>query len=244
MFEELAAPFPRKAISWRAQSLTSNGDKAMALAYIDARDVMNRLDEVLTPGGWQDSYTETASGRVLCTLSVEVQPGVWVSKTDGAGNTDVEADKGGISDAFKRAAVKWGIGRYLYDVEAPWVPCSTYEKNGKKYWKAWTGDPWAYVKNAPADAPRVVPNDTNPTENEPGGAVDQQSQWVGWVNTQIAYLRAAEAASDGSKVQAWKTKFDDALHRLKAKDVELYDRVIAVFDDVTMALRPNYMAAG
>src|SRR5690606_17516766 len=39
----------------------------------------------------------------------------------GAGNTDVEADKGGISDAFKRAAVKWGVGRYLYGVESPWV---------------------------------------------------------------------------------------------------------------------------
>lgn len=42
-------------------------------------------------------------------------------QTDGAENTDIEPVKGGLSDAYKRAAVKWGIGRYLYDMEAAWV---------------------------------------------------------------------------------------------------------------------------
>ena len=144
-------PFPREAVSWRAQSLSKLGDKAMALAYIDARDVMNRLDDVCGPFGWQDSYTETASGRVICTIQIkDPEWGQWTAKSDGAGSTDVEGDKGGISDAFKRAAVKWGIGRYLYDLDAPWVPCESYEaSNGKKVWKRWTSDPWGHVKNAP-----------------------------------------------------------------------------------------------
>lgn len=45
----------------------------------------------------------------------------WVTKADGAGDSDVEAEKGAISDALKRAAVKWGIGRYLYDLGNIWV---------------------------------------------------------------------------------------------------------------------------
>lgn len=137
----LSAEFPREAVSWRAQSLTKTGDKAMALAYIDARDVMDRLDLICGPENWQDRYEETAKGRVICTISINIE-GHWINKSDGAGDTAVEGDKGGISDAFKRAAVKWGIGRYLYDMPTPWVPCETYEKNGKKYFSHFTADPW------------------------------------------------------------------------------------------------------
>lgn len=154
-FQALAAEFPREAISWRAQSVTRDGKKAMALAYIDARDVMRRLDEVCGPENWKDSYVETAKGRVLATIEIWTGDR-WVSKSDGAGDTDVEGDKGGISDAFKRAAVKWGIGRYLYDMPAPWVPCDSYEQEwqGKKkwVWKAWQQSPWDFVR-APANSP-------------------------------------------------------------------------------------------
>ena len=132
----LAAPFAPKAISWRAQSVSNKNPEAptaMALAYIDARDVMNRLDEVCGPDGWEDSYVETPLGRVICTIKIWCGDR-WVSKSDGAGKTDVEGDKGGISDAFKRAAVKWGIGRYLYDMPTPWVACELF--NGK--WSKWT----------------------------------------------------------------------------------------------------------
>ncbi len=146
--QKLSSPFPEAQISWRAQSVTKDGDKAMALAYIDARDVMGRLDEVIGAGNWSDEYIETVKGRILCTLSIRVC-GEWVSKSDGAGDSDVEAEKGAISDAFKRTAVKWGIGRYLYDMPTPWVPCTSYEKNGKKVWSAWKQNPWDFVKKAP-----------------------------------------------------------------------------------------------
>tara|TARA_R100001244_G_scaffold63321_1_gene52669 strand:- start:47 stop:601 length:555 start_codon:yes stop_codon:yes gene_type:complete len=82
------------------------------LHYIDARDVMFRLDEVIGPLNWQDTYKEVM-GRIICTLSIRFGD-EWISKEDGAGDTKIEGDKGGISDAFKRAAVKWGCGRYLY----------------------------------------------------------------------------------------------------------------------------------
>jgi len=162
----LHAEFDRSAVSWRAQTLTRDGGKALALAYIDARDVMDRLDAICGPEGWQDSYEETPKGRVLCTISIMVN-GTWVSKSDGAGNTDVEGEKGAISDAFKRAAVKWGVGRYLYDIEAPWVPCETYEHNGKKRWKSWTADPWSCVRgqHKPQAKPAKKENDDDSAQD-------------------------------------------------------------------------------
>lgn len=136
-FAELARPFSPEAIHWRSQSIAANGTSALALAYIDARDVMARLDDVCGPANWQDRYTETPKGRIICTLSIRVGD-EWIDKSDGAGNTDVEGDKGALSDALKRAAVKWGIGRYLYDLPATWAECDSYEKNGKKVFKDWT----------------------------------------------------------------------------------------------------------
>jgi hypothetical protein len=161
--EALKAHFPREAISWRAQSVTKDGTKAMALAYIDARDVMNRLDEVCGPEGWQDEYIETPKGRMICRIGIDLRDLGWVWKSDGAGDTDVEGDKGAISDAFKRAAVKWGIGRYLYDMPNPWVPCETF--NGK--WKSWKEDPWKYVKAPPAPAQPAAKFIPLPPELEP-----------------------------------------------------------------------------
>lgn len=57
----LAAEFPHAAVSWRAQTLTKAGDKALALAYIDARDVMERLDAVCGPADWQCDYPHAAA---------------------------------------------------------------------------------------------------------------------------------------------------------------------------------------
>jgi hypothetical protein len=125
---DLAKPFPVDAVSWRVGSTTKTKEKGMALAYIDARDVQDRLDEVCGPENWRDEYTEL-SGFVLCKLWIRVG-GEWVWKCDGAGKTDVEGEKGMVSDAFKRAAVKWGIGRYLYSLDSPWV---AIEARGNSY---------------------------------------------------------------------------------------------------------------
>jgi Rad52/22 family double-strand break repair protein len=124
---KLSAPFPPSAISWRVGATNTDKTKGLALAYIDARDVMNRLDEVCGAANWQDEYTETATGRVMCRIGIRCEDG-WVWKGDGAGDSDVEAAKGAISDALKRAGVKWGIGRYLYDMPATWV---AIEQRGK-----------------------------------------------------------------------------------------------------------------
>ena len=119
--EALLAPFPAEMVGWKAQATTKDGSRAMAVAYIDARCVMDRLDEVVGPENWSDSYTvlgdQTGSfGKevvVECRLTV-----LGVTKCDvGVG----EDGKSAYSDAFKRAGVRMGIGRYLYSLDKQWV---------------------------------------------------------------------------------------------------------------------------
>lgn len=122
--ELLKKPFPIESLHWRLGQKSKNKPKAMMLVYIDARDVMDRLDEVFGLD-WNDEYKEV-NGRIVCTISVN-----GVSKSDGAGDTDFEAEKGGLSDAFKRAAVKWGVGRYLYDARKYNTWIDTKDADGK-----------------------------------------------------------------------------------------------------------------
>lgn len=121
---ELARPFGLGEVKFKPAVV--KGNRAMALAYIDARLVMDRLDEVVGPGNWKDSYEFLPSGIVVCALSVRV-PGSseWVTKVDVGGQSEQEDDgdktKAAVSDALKRAAVKFGLGRFLYRLPAQWV---------------------------------------------------------------------------------------------------------------------------
>lgn len=128
-FAKLSRPFESSKISWRIGSTNGEKSKGIALAYIDARDVMQRLDEVVGAGSWQCEYPWTADGKLCCRIGIKVD-GEWVWKSNGAGDTQVEAEKGAFSDAFKRAAVLWGIGQYLYDFPNIWVEI---KPKGKSY---------------------------------------------------------------------------------------------------------------
>lgn len=126
-FEALAAPFPPDRVSWRiGQMKKGDATKGKALAYLDARDVMGRLDEICGPGGWQCRYSH-ALNKTVCDIGIKVGD-EWVWKADGAGDSDIEAEKGALSDAFKRAGVRWGIGRYLYDIPSPWVAVNQWKQ--------------------------------------------------------------------------------------------------------------------
>jgi|SRR5581483_3925333 len=120
IFDQLCMPFPNESIEWRIGSTNSEKTKASALAYIDARTVMDRLDSVCGPDGWQREHTSLATGMAICRLKIRVGT-EWLTKEDGAGATDIEGEKGMLSDSFKRAAVSWGVGRYLYGLDSPWV---------------------------------------------------------------------------------------------------------------------------
>jgi hypothetical protein len=125
-FKALAAPFDPAVISWRVGSLTKDKTKARALAYLDARDVMQRLDSVVGPANWQCRYPH-AGAMTVCEVGIRID-GEWIWKANGAGHTDIEAEKGALSDAFKRAAVLWGVGQYLYAIDTPWVAINEWKQ--------------------------------------------------------------------------------------------------------------------
>jgi hypothetical protein len=157
----LAAPFNPNDVHWRIGS-KGRDNTASALAYIDARNVMDRLDEVVGPENWQRRHS-IHGDFILCEVGIKID-GEWVWKADGAEETRIEAQKGGLSDAFKRAAVSWGVGRYLYGLDTPWVKLT---QDGRKILESEKKKLYAILGTDPADMPpidvgRVIPKQATP----------------------------------------------------------------------------------
>jgi hypothetical protein len=110
IFAALAAPFDSHEVKVRTQG-------GRQLHYITARTAMNRLDTVLGPENWWDEYVPGANS-VMCRLTVVLPDGRSLTKMDAGGYAGMadsgDDDKSGFSDAFKRAAAKFGVARYLY----------------------------------------------------------------------------------------------------------------------------------
>ena len=128
VFDRLFQPFEPQEVHWKVGAFDAARGLGLAFAYVDARDVMDRLDVVVGPQGWQCRYSH-ADEKTVCELGLRVA-GEWLWKADGAGDTELEAEKGALSDAFKRAAVRWGIGRYLYGVGPVWVALEPADDGG------------------------------------------------------------------------------------------------------------------
>jgi hypothetical protein len=128
----LSAPFDPADVHWKPQHIA--GGRALAVAYIDARGVMDRLDDVCGLG-WSETYDVLPDGSVVCRLRVQLD-GQWIERSD-AGSPSEQPDggdrmKAAFSDALKRAAVKFGIGRYLYRLPKQWVDYDAQKKQLKQ----------------------------------------------------------------------------------------------------------------
>lgn len=166
----LADPFDPKEVDFRIGQAGAGKDGkpwAKVLAYVDARCIMDRLDDVVGPGNWKDHYWKEGEG-VMCGLAIKVD-GEWVEKVDGSEETDIEGFKGGISKALVRAGVKWGIGRYLYNLGDGWAQIvasgtkdsrwQPKDKNGKYESFNWLPPvlpEWAIPKKKPTAAESVA----------------------------------------------------------------------------------------
>lgn len=167
--KELKKPFAPKDVEWRIQRKSKDGQKGMAMAYIDARAISNRLDDLVMRNiieGWSVSYRPIDMGTIkqqkrgydsdapikgfICTITIHLGD-MSISREDGANLTDFEPFKGGLSGAFKRAASMWGIGRYLYDLPTVWVPI----------------DNWGNITQKPSLPLWALPEGTVPTGNQP-----------------------------------------------------------------------------
>jgi hypothetical protein len=115
LFAMLAARFPKDVIKYRKGG-------GQDLPYVTARTVMNRLDDVMGPENWWDDY-QPIEDAVICRLTLRLPDGQIITKCDVGGNSKTQdasdVEKSGFSDAFKRAAVKFGVARYLYKDGVP-----------------------------------------------------------------------------------------------------------------------------
>jgi hypothetical protein len=129
--KKLLAPFPPEEVKTKPGA--TSGDRAMVIHYIDARCVMDRLDEAVGWNHWRDEYTLLPGGEVECRLSIRIG-GEWLTRCDVGGQSEQpdEGDrcKAAYSDSLKRAAVKFGVGRYLYRMKQEWRP---YDKQKKRF---------------------------------------------------------------------------------------------------------------
>ena len=166
----LADPFPASDIEWRVMQARkgTKGIWCKAVAYITARAIQQRLDDVCGPGNWQlkpPCSMEIKPGvySISCGISIRID-GVWVTKYDVSEPTHIEAAKGGFSGAMKRAGAQWGIGRYLYHLTEAFADVSTERQNDKEwnyatlkedgsayYWKAPQLPGWALPKEKEAE---------------------------------------------------------------------------------------------
>lgn len=126
--KQLQAAFPLEVVGFKPQTVNGAKTSALIATFIDARAVVNRLDEVF-PLAWEDTYVPVENDAKLltleCSITVHLADGRAITRRDvgESGNTGGQASrwKSATSDAFKRAAVKFGVGAYLYGLENTWV---------------------------------------------------------------------------------------------------------------------------
>lgn len=128
LLNQLKNPFDPRFVKWRVGATNAEKTKGIALAYIDSREVKKRFDEVCSIAGWQDRLIPV-DGGFISEIDIKIN-NEWVTRSNAAGYTKVEPIKGGASDAFKRAASKWGVGHYLYYLPNVWVDI---KPQGKSY---------------------------------------------------------------------------------------------------------------
>lgn len=240
---KLYDPFDPARIEWKPGSVTKDGKRALGLAYADIRAYMERLDEVFGPGGWEVTYSPWRDDRMIATVSAFVN-NQWVRKSS-TGELDASNRSGNDgtvieAQAFKRACVMWGIGRYLYDFPSPWVDYDSAAKafsgSGKAALDKMVNDQYNRAMGKP------VPKQAPPSES-PVSLPRQQEQ-----EDDAKLLAMAQAQGDNPFDPNWSTGGDmlDAIADLQIADPKTdvgrmvdYLRGLDVNSAVSLEHNPN-----
>ena len=231
----LCRPFPVEDIEWRLIQVWDRGESGgiggRCAAYVTAREAMARLDLVFGPGGWSSSVTPFEIGRepgFVCRITAG-----GISHEDVADLTNKEALKGGASGAFKRAAVHFGVGRYLYDLPGGFIqvdPKGLFQgeitkegtAGGKKYFS------W----NPPSLPPYAIPDAVDIRVDESFVAIPIEfataAKRMDPAKIRDKYLAVLSQLPQDMASRPWSDRWDpmtrvDALLELRAK-IALYER--------------------
>lgn len=142
LIAQLTEPFDPSEIKWRVTHTTRDGSRGAVIAFADPRAYSDRLNRIFTPSGWTRTYeVHTVSpvtrmkkdkliqtGKVLVTCTVSIT-GVGTHADNGEEWADEEnAMTSAQAQAFKRACICFGLGRYLYNFAEMWVPLNEYRQ--------------------------------------------------------------------------------------------------------------------
>lgn len=218
---KLDEPFPSSDIEWRVQScgVTNNGKPwAMVLAYVTNRAIMKRLDDVCGKAFWRNEFQPAPDSGVMCGISIKVED-EWITKWDAAENTQVEAVKGGVSGAMKRAAVQWGIGRYLYSLEEGFAEVSLEKRSG--WSRANTKDKKTIYWTPPALPSWALPPNTN---EKVAGEIKESGTGRGFDEILADFTAQASDCQNTEELKAiytatWNALSESADHQTKCVDV-------------------------
>ena len=115
----LKKPIPHE---WRVQSYSKTKPQATVMAYINARDAQDVLD-AYCEYGWHRKH-QMLNDRLYCSIGIEMPNGTIQWREDCGTESNEDKEKGQASDAFKRSAVNWGIGRFLYEMDIKYITAS------------------------------------------------------------------------------------------------------------------------
>lgn len=245
--QKLLEAFPNKDLEWRIQSSgfdKNNNPWGIIVPYVSARAVQDRLDQSVGAYNWKTDFHFPDKG-VLCTLSIRVRD-EWVSKQDVSDFSQIEPLKGGVSGAFKRAAVQWGIGRYLYETEVTFATfvdghdktahsAKVKDKSGAEHWVKWVAPGHPSYSNAnstpkPPQTSTNAPKSSQPVEmtNGPqnGSISEKQAKrfWAIWTDSGLSsqyrdFLLKKYNAPDHRNIR--RTDYDNIIAEMEKKKSEL-----------------------
>jgi hypothetical protein len=226
--DALAEPFDPSEV--RFKPAVVSGNRALALAYVDARVIQDRLDDVLGVAGWQDDYECLTDGSVVCRLRLRLGE-EWVTKVDVGGPSEQpdggDRMKAAFSDALKRAAVKFGIGRYLYRLPSQWMD---YDPQRRQFTRTPTIPAWA--QPAAQKSVPTPPNQSAPTPQRPAAKLSSSTMPASGEELQKRlYDYDARLASDGVSARGELVK-----HVVQAGVKAGYDSDLATWSDPALHL--------
>ncbi len=140
---KLSDPFPLEDVEWRVSraGIGPNGLFCRVFAYITARAIQHRLDDVCGPESWQltQPHQLQLDRKAALSVGISIKTGdEWVTKWDDAELTDsndhIPPFKGGFSGAMKRAGAQWGIGRYLYHLKEVFADVTATPPENARRW--------------------------------------------------------------------------------------------------------------
>ena len=134
-FRALQEPFPVKYLSWTVIATKKDKSDALVSPYVGRHHIMARFDDVLGPMNWQTGV-QGQVGYLIKGIGIRFEkseewvwrwePGVYIAATD-KNRRRIEV-LGSATVGLRRAAIEWGVGRYLKFITAQWVPYDSFTK--------------------------------------------------------------------------------------------------------------------